>query len=135
MEYVGKGLGLMLCAAHSARSGYMEDARKCRKITCSSTRHFVCRRCTYVGDGTEKSVEILCDKVETAKGFCYLGDRLNASAGCETDVTSRGKIGWMKFREYRELLLGRRFSLRMKGMVYRSYVVFEGEWNGNFEKN
>ena len=28
----------------------------------------------------------------------------------------------MKFRECRELLCGRRFSLRMKGMVYRSCV-------------
>ena len=54
--------------------------------------------------------------------FCYLGDRLNASGGCETAVTSRVRIGWMKFREDGELLRGRRFSLRMKGMVYRSCV-------------
>ena len=37
-------------------------------------------------------------------------------------VTARVKIGWMKFRECGELLLGRRFSLKMKGMVYRSCV-------------
>ena len=55
------------------------------------------------------------------KGFCYLGDRLNASGGCETVVTSRVRIGWMKFRECGELLRGR-FSLRMKGMVCRSCV-------------
>ena len=54
--------------------------------------------------------------------FCYLGDRLNASGGCETAVTSRVRIGWMKFRACGELLRGRRFSLRMKGMVYRSCV-------------
>ena len=60
--------------------------------------------------------------VETVKGFCYLGDRLNASGGCASAVTSRVRIGWMKFRECGELLLGRRFSLRMKGMVYRSCV-------------
>ena len=29
MEYVGKGLGLTLCVAHSVRSGYTGDARKC----------------------------------------------------------------------------------------------------------
>ena len=66
-------------------------------------------------------MEVLCDEVETVKGFCYLGDRLNASGGCETAVTARVRIGWMKFRECRELLLGR-FSLKMKGMVYRSCV-------------
>ena len=58
--------------------------------------------------------------MKTAKEFCYLGDRLNASGGCETVVTSRVRIGWMKFKECGELLRGRRFSLRMKGMVYRT---------------
>ena len=66
---------------------------KMKKVTCSSARHFVCRRCTDVGDGTEEPVEVLCDEVETVKGFCYLGDRLNASGGCETAVTSRVGIG------------------------------------------
>ena len=93
-----------------------------KKVTCSSARHFVCRRCTDVGDGTEEPVEVLSDQVETVKGFCYLGDRLNASGGCETAVTSRVGIGWMKFRKCEELLRGRRFSLRMKEMVYRSCV-------------
>ena len=93
-----------------------------KKVISSSARHFVCRRCTDVGDGTEESVEVLCDEVETVKGFCYLGDRLNASGGCETAVTSKVRIGWTKFRECGELLRGRRFSLRMKGMVYRTCV-------------
>ena len=30
------------------------------------------------------------------------------------------RIGWIKFRKCGELLHGRRFSLRMKGMVYLS---------------
>ena len=89
-----------------------------KKVTCSFARDFVCRRCTDVGDGSEEPVGVLCDKVETVKGFCYLGDRLNASGGCETAVTSRVRIGWMKFRECGELLRGR----RIKGMVYRSCV-------------
>ena len=66
-------------------------------------------------------MEVLCDEVQTVKGFCYHGDRLNASGGCETAVTARVRIGWVKFRECGELLLGR-FSLKMKGMVYRSCV-------------
>ena len=90
------------------------------KVFCSFAQQFVCRRCEDIGDGKEEPVEVLCDEVETVKGFCHLGDRLNASGGCETAVTARVRIGWMKFRECGELLLGRRFSLKMKGMVYRS---------------
>ena len=71
---------------------------KMKKVTCSSARYFVCRRCTDVGDGTEEPVEVLCDEVETVKGFCYLGDKLNASGGCEPVVTSRVR---MKFRVLR----------------------------------
>ena len=36
-------------------------------------------------------MELLCGEVETVKGFCYLGHRLNASGGCETAVTSKSK--------------------------------------------
>ena len=55
-------------------------------------------------------------------GFCYLGDRLNASGGCEAAVTARVRIGWVKFRECGELLLGNRFPLKMKGKIYRCGV-------------
>ena len=68
------------------------------------------------------SIEKLCDEVETVNGFCYLGDRLNASGGCETAVTARVRIGWVRFRECGELLLGNRFPLKMKGKVYRCCV-------------
>ena len=56
------------------------------------------------------------------RGFCYLGDRINASGGCEAAVTARTRLGWVKFRECGELLNGKRFSLRMKGIVYKSCV-------------
>ena len=36
--------------------------------------------------------------MQTVKGFCYLADRLNASGECETAVTSRVRIGRIKFR-------------------------------------
>ena len=50
---------------------------KMKKVTSSSAKHFVSRRCTDVGDGMEESEEILCDEVESVKGICYLeaGDR------------------------------------------------------------
>ena len=73
-------------------------------------------------EGTMGSIEKLCDDVETVNGFCYLGDRLNASGGCEAAVTARVGIGWVRFRECGELLLGNRFPLKMKGKVYRCCV-------------
>ena len=51
-----------------------------------------------------------------------MGDRLNSSGGCEVAVTARVRIGWVRFRECGELLLGNRFLLRMKGKVYRCCV-------------
>ena len=68
------------------------------------------------------SIEQLCDEVEAVNRLCYLGDRLNASGGCESVVTARVRIGWVRFRECGELLLGNRFSLKMKGKVYRCCV-------------
>ena len=56
----------------------------------------------------------LCDEVQTVNGFCYLGDRLNASGSCEAAVTARVRIGWVRFKKCEELLLGKRLPLRMK---------------------
>ena len=70
----------------------------------------------------EVQKEVIRGEVETVKGFCYLSDRLNASGGCEAAVTSRTRVGWKKFRECGEILFGKRFSLRMKGKIYKSYV-------------
>ena len=56
----------------------------------------------------------MCDKVETVKGFCSLGNRLNASGGCEAAVSARTRVGWKKFREFKEcgeILIGKRFSV------------------------
>ena len=34
-------------------------------------------------EGMIDSIKKLCDEVKTVNGFCYLGDRLNSSGGCE----------------------------------------------------
>ena len=47
---------------------------------------------------------------------------MNASGGCEAAVTARARIGRVKFKECGELLNSERLSLKMKGMIYRSYV-------------
>ena len=64
----------------------------------------------------------LCDEVENVSEFTYLGDRVSASRGCEAAVTARKRCCWVKIRECGELLHGRRFALKLKGAVYKSYV-------------
>ena len=82
----------------------------------------MCGRRKKKVDGLVESVKELCKEVETVRGFCHFGDRVNASDGCEAAVTTGARIGWVKFKECRELLNSKRFSLKMKGMVYRSCV-------------
>ena len=50
------------------------------------------------------------------------GRQTKFQGGCEAAVTVRVRIGWARFRECGELLLGNRFPLKMKGKVYRCWV-------------
>ena len=59
----------------------------------------------------EVQQEVMCDEVKTVKGFCYLGNRLNASGGCEVRVTARTKLGWKKFRECGKIPFRKRLFL------------------------
>ena len=59
----------------------------------------------------------LCDGVETAKGFCYLGDIFHAGGGSEAAVTARTRIGCVKFGEYGEVLRAIRHGIWKRNMV------------------
>ena len=48
--------------------------------------------------------------------------RVCAVEGCEAAVTARTRYGWAKFRECGELLYGRRFPLKRKWAVNKSYL-------------
>ena len=61
--------------------------------------HFICLKRKVIMEGTVDSTKKLCDEVETVNGFCYLGNRLKASGGCEAAVTATVKIGWVRFRK------------------------------------
>ena len=54
----------------------------------------------------------LCDEVEIAKEFTYLGDKVSAGGGCEAAVTARTRCGWVKHTECCEMLHGRSFPLK-----------------------
>ena len=58
----------------------------------------------------EKQQEVMCDEVETVKGFSNLGNRLNVSGGCKATVTARTRLGWKKFRKCGKILFGKRLS-------------------------
>ena len=64
---------------------------KVKRVTLRLRRDFVCGRCKKQGDGFMDSVE-LCEEVETVRGFCYLGARMNAGGGCEAAVSRRARI-------------------------------------------
>ena len=66
--------------------------------------------------------EKLCDEVETVREFTFPGDMVSAGGGCQTAETARTRCWWIKLRVCGELLYGRRFPLRLKGVIYRSYV-------------
>ena len=85
---------------------------KCARMKRATARlatHFVCSKCKGIMEGMADSIEKLCDEVEIVNGFCYLGERLNASGGSEAAVTVKARIGWVRFRECGELLLGNSF--------------------------
>ena len=66
--------------------------------------------------------EVIYDEVEAVKEFCYLGNRLNASGGCEAAMTAKTIAGWKKFRECGKIPFRKRFSLWMKEKIYKSYT-------------
>ena len=86
-------------------------------MTLTLAKSFVCELCFDTKEGiVEPGEEIsFFDQVDFVKSFCYLRDRLNTSGGSEAAVTTRTRIGWIKFRECEELLYGRKFLLKIKG--------------------
>ena len=66
-----------------------------------------------IGKAVEQE-ETLCDEVETAREFTYLGDRVSAGGGCKMVVTGRPRCVWVKLRECIELLHGRRLLLKLE---------------------
>ena len=74
--------------------GIHERCSKLKKVTSSVAKFFVCIKCVKATNSAkEEQPEVMCDEVETVKEFYYLGNRLNASGGCEAAVTARTRVG------------------------------------------
>ena len=101
MEYVGKELGLCLmqCCAHCVRNGFTLDAPKRKKHTAVLHNSLSAEDVKMLETARKNQwrccvmERVMMTEVNTVKGFCYLGDKLNASGGCETAVTARVRIG------------------------------------------
>ena len=72
---------------------------KIKRVTTRLAMHVVCSKCKEIMEGTVDSIEKLCDEMGTVNEFCYLGDRLISSGGCEVAVTAKIRIGWVRFRK------------------------------------
>ena len=93
-----------------------------KRVTPKLSGNFACSKYKEnIGEAVDQE-EKLCDEVETVREFTYLGDKVSAGGGCEAAVTARSKCGWVKFMESGELLHSRRFPLKLKGAVHRSYI-------------
>ena len=63
------------------------------------------------------SVEELCEEVETVRGYCYLGDRVNGGGGWQAAVTVKSK-NWLGEVQ------------GMRGVTELKNVLVEGERSG-----
>ena len=59
--------------------------------------------------------------METVKGLCYFGGKLNASGGCEA-AGPKEHEGNERHSECGEILFGKRFFFQIKGKVCKSYA-------------
>ena len=118
MWSLGGEHGQFSVVAPNMEAGFMAHVQK-QRVTARLAMHFVCSRCKGMMKGTMDSIEKFCDEAEIVNGFCYIGDRLNSIGSCRAAVTARVRIGWIRFRECRDLLLGNKFPLRRKDKVYR----------------
>ena len=94
-----------------------------KKVAVHLNKNFVCKKCRSVvknfkGPADEK----LCDGVETVSKLTYIGGQIECNWWVRNSGNSYNKNWLVKFRECSEIRKGRKFSLKMKGKVYKSCV-------------
>ena len=73
----------------------------------------------------QKEVQVGPDKLEVVASFCYLGDMLSATGGCELSTTTRVKTAWKKFKDLLPVLSSRHLSFKTRGCVYSQLLCAE----------
>ena len=89
--------------------------------TTDTNPDYGCARCMGNArpiDGRPHSeVQVRPGKLEVVASFCYLGDMLSVSGGCEITVTSHVKTAWKKFRELLPVLTSYHLSYKTRDHV------------------
>ena len=70
----------------------------------------------------QREVQVRPDKLEVVASFCYLGDLLSASGGCELSTTTCVKTARKKLKELLPVLSSCHLSFKTGGRVYSSCV-------------
>ena len=97
------------------------------------TRNYVCPRCCGQArpiDGRPVTqVDMDGTLLDVEAHFCYLGDMLCASGGCELAIITRCCTAWGKFKKLLPILTSKHVSLKTRGKVFdacvRSVLVYE----------
>ena len=86
-------------------------------------KDFSCKKCIpgVLLQDEDKMISLDGDNIEAVDGFSYLGDELSAEEAQEA-VTSRITSAWKKFEEISNVARGRSISLKVKGILCKSYV-------------
>ena len=56
-------------------------------------------------------------KLDVEATFCYLGDMLYSSGGCDSAIAARCHVAWRKFTKLLLVVINRHFSPKMRGKV------------------
>ena len=119
----GVGTNSILCSScahwvHHGCSGVKGKLKEDPSFKCSrclgTARQIDARPCT--------EFEVGNDMLEAVDSFCYLGDMVSASGGCERAIITRIKCAWGKFRELMPLLTSRALSFRRRGHLFSTCV-------------
>ena len=85
------------------------------------------RKCKGYHKNIEDQKEKLHDDVETVAEFSYVGNTINLGGGCVAAVASRTRLGWVKFRECQDLLLGKKINGILHKSCVRSAILYGSE--------
>ena len=117
----------------------------CNSIYCSGCSHWVHKKCSGISGSLSSNANFRCsrclgtaqpidgrpclkfklseeDVLDVVDNFCYLGDMIDASGGCDASITSRIRAAWGKFRQLLPLLTSRGLSLKTRGKIYNTYI-------------
>ena len=94
-----------------------------KRVTNRRAIDFRCMKCKGYHQNMEDQKEKLHDDVERVTEFSYLGDRINTGGAYDEAVATRSRIGLSRFKEYQDLLCGKKLSLKIIGIAYKSCVI------------